>query len=57
LKNSKIVISYREDGIPSIDKITKILNFHGKKVTIESINYKYVLSKKQNLKEVLIKGK
>lgn len=55
-KNSKLVISYREDGIPSIDEITNILEENGKKVHIESVDYKYVLSKKQNLKEVLIIG-
>lgn len=54
--NSKIIISYREDGIPSIDELSNILKYFGKKVTIEKIDYKYVLSKKENLKEVLIKA-
>lgn len=55
-KNSKLVISYREDGIPSIEEITQILEDNEKKVHTESIDYRYVLSKKQNLKEVLIIG-
>lgn len=56
-KNSTIVISYRDDGIPSINQLVEILKKNGKEVSIESINYQYVLSKKQNLKEVLIIGK
>jgi len=52
----KIVISYREDGIPSINEIKQILIDSGKDVIIKKIDYKYVLSKKQNLKEVLIMG-
>jgi adenine-specific DNA methylase len=55
-KESIIVISYRADGIPSIDEIVSILEKNAKKVRIEMIDYKYVLSKKQNLKEVLIIG-
>lgn len=55
-KDSIIVISYRSDGIPTIDNICKILKKYKKKVYVESIDYQYVLSKKQNLKEVLIIG-
>lgn len=55
-KNSVLVISYRSDGIPSIDKISNILKDAGKKVTIyESKEMKYVLSNKQST-EVLIIG-
>ncbi len=53
-KNSIIVISYREDGSPSIDEISLLLKKYNKKVKIETIDYNYVLSKKENLKEVLI---
>lgn len=53
-KNSIIVISYREDGIPSIEELTGLLLVHNKTVKIKSVEYKYVLSKKQNAKEVLI---
>ncbi len=56
-QNSIIVISYREDGIPSINQLVNILEKYGKKVSIETINYQYVLSKKKDLKEVLIIGK
>jgi adenine-specific DNA methylase len=55
-QDSIIVISYRSDGIPTIEEISNILKEHGKKVTVESIDYQYVLSKKQDLKEVLIIG-
>ena len=53
-KDSKIIISYREDGTPSIEEISKILKDIGKVVEIKTMDYKYVLSKKQNIKEVLI---
>jgi adenine-specific DNA-methyltransferase len=55
-KDSIIVISYRNDGIPTIKEISEILQKHGKKVDIETIGYQYALSKKQNLKEVLLIG-
>jgi adenine-specific DNA methylase len=44
----------REDGTPSIEEISKILKDIGKVVEIKTMDYKYVLSKKQNIKEVLI---
>lgn len=53
-KDSKIIISYREDGTPSIEEISKILKDIGKVVEIKTMDYKYALSKKQNIKEVLI---
>ena len=55
-KDSIIVISYRDDGVPTIEEIKNILKKYNKKVHIERIDYKYVLSKKENLKEVLIIG-
>ena len=52
-----MVISYRSDGIPSINRIKEILEQNGKKVEIhESNEMKYVLSKKQST-EVIIIGK
>jgi adenine-specific DNA-methyltransferase len=55
-KDSIIVISYRDDGIPSIDEITSILEKYGKKVEVNKIKYNYALSKNKELKEVLIIG-
>lgn len=56
-KDCIIVISYRSDGIPDIQRIKNILIENGKNVTIyESREIKYVLSKKQS-SEVLIIGK
>lgn len=52
--DSILVISYRSDGIPTIDRIKDILISNGKKITIhESNEMKYVLSKKKST-EVLI---
>jgi len=53
-KESILVISYRSDGIPSIDRIKELLIENGKKVTIhESNEMKYVLSNKRST-EILI---
>ncbi len=52
--DSILVISYRSDGIPSIEKIKDILIRNGKKITIyESNEMKYVLSKRKST-EILI---
>ena len=56
-KDSILVISYRSDGIPTIERIKEILQENGKQVEIhESSEMKYVLSKKQST-EVIIIGK
>lgn len=52
-RNSILVISYREDGIPSILEIVKYLEDLGKRVRVQSLNYKYVLSNSHSA-EVLI---
>ena len=53
-RDSILVISYRSDGIPSIEKIKDILILNGKKITIhESNEMKYVLSNKKS-SEILI---
>lgn len=53
---SVIVISYRNDGIPSIDQLCALLSRHGKHVSvISSKDYKYALSHSET-KEVLIIG-
>ena len=56
-RESTLVISYRSDGIPNIEKIVGFLEANGKSVTIhESCEIKYVLSTKKS-KEVLIIGR
>lgn len=53
-QNTTMAISYRSNGIPSIDQIVGLLENIGKKVTIhQSSDIKYVLSTKRS-KEVLI---
>ena len=52
-KSSILVISYRDDGIPTIGELIGMLKEIGKKVEIKKINYKYVLSNEKS-KEVLI---
>lgn len=56
-KNSILVISYRSDGIPSIDMLEKLLSRYYSNISIvQSNEIKYALSKKQS-KEVLIIAK
>lgn len=42
---SKIVISYKYGGIPSIEFIIKLLEKHNKKVFLHNMHYKYALNK------------
>jgi len=52
-RKSILVISYREDGIPSILEVVKYLEDLNKRVRVQSLNYKYVLSNSHSA-EVLI---
>ena len=52
-QKSIIVISYRDDGIPSIPQICEILDRYNKNYEIKYLDYKYVLSSKKS-REVLI---
>lgn len=54
-KDSILVVSYREDGIPSIIEIVDYLEVLGKRVTVETLDYKYVLSNSRSA-EVLVIG-
>lgn len=56
-KKSILVISYRSDGIPSIDTLKELLSQYYNDITIvQSNEIKYALSKKQS-KEILIIAK
>ncbi len=52
-RESVLVISYRDDGIPTIDELETMLKKIKKNIRVEKLNYKYVLSN-SNSKEVLI---
>ena len=52
-KDSIMVLSYRDDGIPTIDNLIQILSKYKKEIKVHKLDYKYVLSNKF-LKEVLI---
>lgn len=53
-KDSIIVVSYRSDGIPSIDQITELLKKYKEKVEVRYFgNYKYALSKNTKSEEVI----
>lgn len=52
-KDSKLIISYRDDGIPTTKELVEMLEKLGKKVDIKKMDYQYALSK-TNSKEVLI---
>ena len=55
-KDSILVISYRDDGIPTTSELIEMLKKIGKTVEIKEVDYKYVLSN-GNSKEVLIIAK
>lgn len=55
-QDKKIVISYRSDGIPSIDTLVEYLNKIGKRVSVKEHDYYYILSKNTKTKENLIIG-
>jgi len=56
-RNSIIVVSYRNDGIPSEEELVGILKEVKRKVTIVRYGpYKYVLSKNGESKEILLIG-
>jgi adenine-specific DNA-methyltransferase len=55
-KDSIIVISYRDDGIPSVDQLIELLNKYNKKIEIHYLEYQYVLSTSKS-QEVLIIAK
>lgn len=54
-KNSKLVISYRGDGVPSEEELLGILHDKGKSVRLYNYGrYKYVLSKNTQSNEILL---
>jgi adenine-specific DNA-methyltransferase len=55
-QDSIIVISYRDDGIPSVDQLIYILEKYNKKIEIHYFEYQYVLSNSKS-QEVLIIAK
>src|SRR3989339_692818 len=55
-KNSILVVSYRDDGTPTISELVNMLKKYKKSVEIKKLDYKYVLSN-GNSKEVLIIAK
>jgi adenine-specific DNA methylase len=53
----KIVISYRSDGIPSIDELAAMLSRFKSRVTVSSDDqFRYVLSTNKKSKEILLIG-
>ena len=55
-KNSILVVSYRDDGTPTIPELVNMLKKYKKSVELKKIEYKYVLSS-GNSKEILIIAK
>ena len=55
-KNSILVVSYRDDGTPTVSELINMLKRHKKIVEVKKMDYKYVLSN-GNSKEVLIVAK
>ena len=55
-KDSILVVSYRDDGTPTISELVDMLKKYKKPVEVKKLDYKYVLSKSAS-KEVLIIAK
>ncbi|MFX0060571.1 MAG: DNA adenine methylase [Candidatus Hermodarchaeota archaeon] len=54
-QDSKIVISYRNPGLPTLESLISILLSYKKEVNVEEKDYKYVLtSRRKRVKEILI---
>ena len=56
-QESIIVVSYRNDGVPSIEQLAELLSTYKKNVQTHKISHKYVLSKNGESHEVLLIGK
>lgn len=56
-QDSVIVVSYRNDGSPTIEKLAELLSTYKNNVETHKISHKYVLSKNGESHEVLIIGK
>jgi len=55
-QDSILVVSYRDDGTPTIDELVRMLKKYKKNIEVKKLDYKYVLSN-GNSKEVLIIAK
>lgn len=53
-RRSQLVVSYREDGVPSIEEIERSLRRLGKSVSVSTLPVSYALSTKRNTREVLL---
>ncbi|WP_338863766.1 DNA adenine methylase [Myxococcus stipitatus] len=53
-RDSVIAVSYRSDGIPSVDALKTLLERHKKKVVVRTLEYQYALSTNQKSREVLL---
>ncbi|MDP3029708.1 MAG: DNA adenine methylase [Deltaproteobacteria bacterium] len=51
--DSILIVSYRDDGTPTIDELVEMLKKYKKSIEVKKLDYKYVLSN-GNSKEVLI---
>ncbi len=50
----RLVISYRSDGMPSLDELVRLLRHHGRSIRIERRPHKYVLSTNASSEELLL---
>ncbi|NVJ22272.1 DNA adenine methylase [Myxococcus sp. AM011] len=53
-KDSILVVSYRSDGVPSIEELKRLLQRHKRRVTVRERDYQYALSTNQTSREVLL---
>nr|WP_217442684.1 DNA adenine methylase [Myxococcus sp. CA033] len=53
-RDSILVVSYRSDGVPSVEELKRMLQRHKRKVTVRARDYQYALSTNQTSREVLL---
>ena len=53
-KDSLLVVSYRDDGIPTINELVAMLRKKGKSVEVKKVKYKYVLSHRTSREALII---
>jgi adenine-specific DNA-methyltransferase len=53
-RESILAVSYRSEGIPSVEDLRKLLKRHKRKVTVREMDYKYALSINKTNRELLL---
>lgn len=53
-KESMLIVSYRDDGIPAIAELVSMLQRHKKSIAVKKLDYKYALSNGDSKESLII---